>query len=43
MDCTRYLIMSGLDRAIAKPHWEYFAWEESEQANDLGRDFITGY
>ena len=43
MDDTRYLVMSGLDRAIAKPHWEYLAWENSEQANDLGRDMITGY
>lgn len=43
MDCTRYLVMSGLDRAIAKPYWEYLAWEESEQATNLECNQITGY
>ena len=43
MDCTRYLVMSGLARAIAKPYWEYLAWEESEQATNLECNQITGY
>jgi len=43
MDCTRYLVMSGLARAIAKPYWEYLAWEESEQATNLECNKITGY
>jgi len=43
MDDTRYLVMSGLARAIPKPYWEYLAWEESEQAQDLETNRITGY
>jgi phage terminase large subunit-like protein len=43
MDCTRYLVMSGLDRAIAKPFWEEMAWEESEQFNKSEANLITGY
>ncbi|WP_456442270.1 phage terminase large subunit family protein, partial [Psychroserpens sp.] len=43
MDDTRYLIMSGLDRAIAKPYWEHMAWEESEIHNQLECNAITGY
>ena len=43
MDDTRYLIMSGLDRAIAKPYWEHMAWEESEIHNQLECNSITGY
>jgi phage terminase large subunit-like protein len=43
MDCTRYLVMSGLDRAIPKPFWEHLAWEESEQATELNANIITGY
>lgn len=43
MDSTRYLVMSGLNRAIAKPYWEYMAWEESEQYNQSDANLITGY
>jgi phage terminase large subunit-like protein len=43
MDATRYLVMSGLDIAISKPFWEFDAWEESEQHNELNANFITGY
>lgn len=43
MDCTRYGIMSGLDRAIAKPYWEFDAWEESDQYNEGTENCITGY
>jgi len=43
MDCTRYLIMSGLDRAITQPYWEFDAWEESEQFNEQEQNNITGY
>ena len=43
MDDTRYLVMSGLDRAIAKPYWEYLAWEDSELYNEQELDLITGY
>jgi len=43
MDDTRYLVMSGLDRAIAKPYWEFDAWEESEVYNQLDCNLITGY
>ena len=43
MDDTRYLVMSGLDRAIAKPYWEFEAWEESEQAHESESNLITGY
>lgn len=43
MDCTRYLVMSGLDRAIAKPYWEYMAWEDSETYNQSEANLITGY
>jgi len=43
MDCTRYLIMSGLKRAIAKPYWEFQAWEESELYNHQEASLVTGY
>jgi len=43
MDCTRYLIMSGLDRAIAKPYWEHLAYEESEIFNHSDVSNVTGY
>jgi phage terminase large subunit-like protein len=43
MDCTRYIIMSGLDRAIAKPYWEFSAWEESDLYNEQEINHITGY
>lgn len=43
MDDTRYLVMSGLDRAIAKPYWEFDAWEESEVAKNSESNLITGY
>jgi phage terminase large subunit-like protein len=43
MDDTRYLVMSGLARAIAKPFWELDAWEDSEQYNDLNTNLHTGY
>ncbi len=43
MDCTRYLIMSGLDRAIAKPYWEFDAWEESNIYQEVEANSITGY
>jgi hypothetical protein len=43
MDCTRYLIMSGLDRAIAKPYWEFEAWEDSDIYNEQEANHITGY
>jgi phage terminase large subunit-like protein len=43
MDATRYLVMTGLNRAIAKPFWELAAWEESEQHNELNANLITGY
>ena len=43
MDDTRYMVMSGLDRAIAKPYWEFEAWEESEQYNEQEINHITGY
>ena len=43
MDSTRYLIMTGLDRAVAKPYWEFDAYEESELFQEVERDSITGY
>jgi phage terminase large subunit-like protein len=43
MDDTRYMVMSGLDRAIAKPYWEFDAWEESEVYNELNSNYHTGY
>lgn len=43
MDCTRYLCMSGLDRAIAKPFWEFEAWEASETYKHSDCNQITGY
>lgn len=43
MDCMRYLIMSGLDRAIARPYWEFEAWEESEIDSTNNFSNITGY
>lgn len=43
MDNTRYLVMSGLDRAISKPYWEFDAWEESEISEQVGSNHITGY
>ncbi len=43
MDDTRYLIMSGLDRAIAKPYWELAAWEESDHYSAQDTNSITGY
>ena len=43
MDCMRYLVMSGLDRAIARPYWEFEAWEESELHSELDVNQITGY
>lgn len=43
MDATRYLIMSGLDRAIAQPYWEFDAYEESELYDGNMTDTITGY
>jgi len=43
MDATRYMVMSGLDVAIAKPFWEYMAWEESEVHNQSEANLITGY
>ena len=43
MDCTRYLVMSGLKRAIAKPYWEFQAWEESELYNHQEASLVTGY
>lgn len=43
MDCMRYLIMSGLDRAIAKPYWEFDAWEESDIHNEQEINLHTGY
>lgn len=43
MDCTRYMVMSGLDRAIAKPFWEFDAWEESENYSHMDCNLITGY
>jgi len=43
MDATRYLVMSGLDMAIARPYWEFEAWEESELSSTLDCNLITGY
>jgi len=43
MDCMRYLVMSGLDRAIARPYWEFEAWEESDIYEASSADSITGY
>lgn len=43
MDCMRYLVMSGLDRAIAKPYWEFEAWEASEIYNESETNYVTGY
>lgn len=43
MDCTRYLVMSGLDRATAKPYWEFDAWEESDIYSEQEINQITGY
>ncbi len=43
MDCTRYFVMSGLDRAVPKPFWEHLAWEESEMVNEHSSNYITGY
>ena len=43
MDNTRYLVMSGLDRAIAKPYWEAMAWEASDYYNQAESNSITGY
>jgi len=43
MDCMRYLVMSGLDRAIARPYWELEAYEESDIYEVGERDSITGY
>ena len=35
--------MSGLDRAIAKPYWEFDAWEESNIYQEVEANSITGY
>ena len=43
MDCMRYLVMSGLKRAIAKPYWEMIAWENSDIYNETETNCITGY
>jgi len=43
MDCMRYFVMSGLQRAIAKPYWEFEAWEESEIYNESETSYVTGY
>jgi phage terminase large subunit-like protein len=43
MDCTRYLVMSGLARAIAKPYWEALAWEASDYYHQAESNSITGY
>ena len=43
MDAMRYLVMSGLDRAIAKPFWEHLAWEESDTYQEVEANTITGY
>ena len=43
MDGTRYLVMSGLERAIARPYWEFDAWEESEIYQEVNANYITGY
>ena len=43
MDATRYLMMNGMDRAIAKPYWEFEAWEDSDYYNELETNHITGY
>lgn len=43
MDCTRYLVMSGLDRAIAKPYWEFEAWESSDIYAHQETSLVTGY
>jgi phage terminase large subunit-like protein len=43
MDCTRYMVMSGFDRAIAEPYWEFDAWENSENVKNSGCNQITGY
>ena len=43
MDCTRYYVMSGLDRAIPKPYWEFEAWEASDLYNESDANYVTGY
>jgi len=43
MDCTRYLVMSGLARATSKPYWEFMAWEESNISMNPEVNIITGY
>ncbi|MDY6893834.1 MAG: terminase family protein [Thermotogota bacterium] len=43
MDATRYMVMSGFDRAIAEPYWEFDQWEESEISNHHNVDLVTGY
>ena len=43
MDDTRYLVMSGLDRAVSKPFWELAAWEESDHYSEGDSSEITGY
>ena len=43
MDDTRYLVMSGLDRAVAKPFWELEAYEESDHYSEGDSSDITGY
>jgi len=43
MDCVRYLVMSGLDRAVARPYWELEAYEESDIFNEVEANLITGY
>jgi hypothetical protein len=35
--------MSGLDRAISTPYWEFAAWEDSEIYNESETNHITGY
>lgn len=43
MDCMRYMIMSGLARAISKPYWEFDAWEDSDIHSEQQINHITGY
>lgn len=43
MDDTRYIVMSGLKRAIAQPYWEFDAWEESDVYQVVNANYITGY